>query len=50
MAAGHRPGTAWIVYGFVEGLLPIAISNLFITPLCAVILTLRVRYRPAPVP
>ena len=43
-------GTAWIVYGYAEGLLPIAIPNLIITPLCAVILALRVRYRPAPAP
>jgi uncharacterized protein with PQ loop repeat len=34
-------GIAWIVYGFAEDLLPIAIPNLVITPICAYILTIR---------
>jgi uncharacterized protein with PQ loop repeat len=36
-------GLAWIVYGFAEGLLPIALPNLIITPLCLAILLLRLR-------
>jgi len=42
-------GAAWIVYGFAEGLLPIAIPNVVITPVCAFVLALRLRYgrRPA---
>ncbi|HWJ81167.1 MAG TPA: hypothetical protein VNS55_02920 [Nocardioides sp.] len=38
-------GAAWVVYGFGEGLLPIAIPNLVITPICAVILGIRLRHR-----
>jgi uncharacterized protein with PQ loop repeat len=37
-------GTAWIVYGFADGLLPIAIPNLLITPICASILGIRLRH------
>lgn len=37
-------GTAWIVYGFADGLLPIAIPNLVITPICASILGIRLRH------
>jgi len=37
-------GTAWVIYGFAEHLLPIAIPNLVITPVCAFVLTLRLRY------
>lgn len=37
-------GAAWVVYGFAEGLLPIALPNLAITPLCAAILVLRLRH------
>lgn len=37
-------GTAWIIYGFAEHLLPIAIPNVIITPICATILTLRLVY------
>jgi uncharacterized protein with PQ loop repeat len=37
-------GTAWIVYGFADGLLPIAIPNLVITPICASILGMRLRH------
>lgn len=37
-------GAAWVVYGFAEGLLPIAIPNLVITPVCAFVLALRLRY------
>lgn len=40
-------GVAWIVYGFAEGLLPIALPNLVITPVCATILLIRVRHRGA---
>lgn len=36
-------GTAWVVYGFAEGLLPIAIPNVVITPVCATLLALRLR-------
>lgn len=36
-------GTAWVVYGFAEGLLPIAIPNVIITPVCATLLVLRLR-------
>lgn len=45
-------GIAWIVYGFAEGLLPIALPNLVITPICAAILAIRLRHgaRPAEVP
>jgi uncharacterized protein with PQ loop repeat len=38
-------GAAWVVYGFGERLLPIAIPNLVITPICAAILGIRVRHR-----
>jgi len=41
-AIATAQGTAWIVYGFAEGLWPIAIPNLLITPMCATILGLRV--------
>ena len=37
-------GAAWVVYGFADGLLPIAIPNLVITPICASILGLRLRH------
>jgi hypothetical protein len=37
-------GIAWIVYGFAEHLLPIALPNLIIAPLCASILVLRLRH------
>jgi len=37
-------GTAWVIYGFAEHLLPIAIPNLVITPVCAFVLALRLRY------
>lgn len=40
-------GAAWVVYGFAQGLLPIALPNLVITPICALVLTLRLR-APAP--
>ncbi len=36
-------GAAWIVYGFANDLLPIAIPNLLITPACALILLARLR-------
>ncbi|GAB3866330.1 hypothetical protein GCM10028801_38360 [Nocardioides maradonensis] len=36
-------GTAWVVYGFAEGLLPIALPNVVITPVCATLLVLRLR-------
>jgi uncharacterized protein with PQ loop repeat len=36
-------GVAWVVYGFAERLLPIAIPNLIIAPLCLMILLIRVR-------
>lgn len=36
-------GVAWVVYGFAEGLLPIALPNLLITPICATVLVLRLR-------
>lgn len=36
-------GTAWVVYGFAEGLLPIAVPNVVITPVCATLLILRLR-------
>ena len=36
-------GAAWVIYGFDEHLLPIAIPNLVITPICATILLLRTR-------
>ena len=39
-------GAAWVVYGFAEGLLPIALPNLVITPICALVLVLRLRARP----
>ena len=38
-------GTAWVIYGFAEGLLPIALPNLLITPVCATLLFLRLRAR-----
>jgi uncharacterized protein with PQ loop repeat len=38
-------GLAWIVYGFAEQLLPIALPNLIITPICASILAIRLRHR-----
>lgn len=38
-------GAAWVVYGFGEGLLPIAVPNLLITPICAAILAIRLRHR-----
>jgi uncharacterized protein with PQ loop repeat len=42
-------GMAWIVYGFADQLLPIAIPNLIITPICAAILAMRLRTsRPDP--
>lgn len=41
-------GIAWVVYGFAEGLLPIALPNLVITPICAAILLLRLRHGPRP--
>lgn len=34
-------GLAWIVYGAANGLLPILLPNLVITPVCAAILTMR---------
>jgi hypothetical protein len=34
-------GAAWVVYGFGEGLLPIALPNLVITPICATVLAVR---------
>jgi uncharacterized protein with PQ loop repeat len=37
-------GIAWVVYGFAEGLLPIALPNLLITPICATILVVRLRH------
>ncbi len=36
-------GIAWVVYGFAEHLLPIALPNVVITPICATILVLRLR-------
>ncbi|TWG98517.1 uncharacterized protein with PQ loop repeat [Nocardioides sp. J9] len=36
-------GAAWVVYGFANGLLPIAIPNLVITPACALVLLARLR-------
>jgi uncharacterized protein with PQ loop repeat len=36
-------GTAWVIYGFAEGLLPIALPNVVITPVCATLLALRLR-------
>lgn len=38
-------GAAWVVYGFAERLLPIALPNLLITPACAAILVLALRRR-----
>jgi len=38
-------GSAWVVYGFADHLLPIAIPNLVITPICAVILVICARHR-----
>ncbi|MEZ0580314.1 hypothetical protein [Nocardioides sp. MH1] len=38
-------GIAWVVYGFAEGLLPIAVPNLVITPICATILAIRLSHR-----
>ncbi len=38
-------GAAWVVYGFADHLLPIALPNLAITPVCAAILFLRLRSR-----
>lgn len=38
-------GAAWVVYGFAEGLLPIALPNVVITPICALVLVLRLRAR-----
>jgi MtN3 and saliva related transmembrane protein len=38
-------GLAWIVYGFAEGLLPIAVPNLVITPICLWIVVVRLRHR-----
>jgi uncharacterized protein with PQ loop repeat len=43
-------GAAWVVYGFAEGLLPIALPNLAITPICALVLVLRLRHRAAALP
>jgi len=40
-------GAAWVVYGFATDHLPIAIPNVVITPLCAVILTMRLLHRRA---
>ncbi|HWI42150.1 MAG TPA: hypothetical protein VNS81_00920 [Nocardioides sp.] len=37
-------GAAWVVYGTAEQLWPIALPNLLITPVCAAILGLRLRY------
>jgi uncharacterized protein with PQ loop repeat len=34
-------GIAWVVYGFADHLLPIAIPNLIITPICVAILAIR---------
>ncbi|MCL2541826.1 MAG: hypothetical protein FWE71_05100 [Nocardioidaceae bacterium] len=36
-------GAAWVVYGFAEGLLPIAVPNVVITPVCATLLAFRLR-------
>lgn len=36
-------GAAWVVYGFACDLLPIALPNLVITPICALVLILRLR-------
>jgi uncharacterized protein with PQ loop repeat len=42
-------GAAWIVYGFANELWAIAIPNVVITPVCALILLARLRHRtPAP--
>ena len=38
-------GAAWVVYGFANGLWAIAIPNLVITPVCALILLARLRHR-----
>lgn len=38
-------GLAWIVYGAANDLLPILLPNLVITPVCALILGLRLRAR-----
>lgn len=38
-------GSAWVVYGFGEHLMAIALPNLVITPICATILGLRLRHR-----
>ncbi len=38
-------GIAWIVYGLGEHLLPIAIPNLIITPICGTILLIRLHHR-----
>jgi uncharacterized protein with PQ loop repeat len=38
-------GAAWVVYGFGEHLLPIALPNLLITPICSTVLWLRLRRR-----
>ncbi len=39
-------GLAWIVYGAANGLLPILLPNLVITPVCAGILAMRLAARP----
>lgn len=47
-AIATAQGAAWVVYGFAEHLLPIALPNLVITPICAAILLLRARLRHRP--
>ncbi|KRB80062.1 hypothetical protein ASE01_00720 [Nocardioides sp. Root190] len=41
-------GAAWIVYGFANELWAIAIPNLVITPVCALILLARLRHAGPP--
>lgn len=44
-AIATTQGAAWIVYGFANELWAIAIPNLVITPVCALILLARLRHR-----
>jgi len=37
-------GAAWVVYGFADHLLAVAIPNLVITPICAAILAVRMSH------
>lgn len=41
-------GAAWVVYGFADHLLPVAVPNMVITPVCAAILAVRISHRVRP--